>query len=169
MLDDRLVEVLQNGDIRLVRSSWLLNQPVNYHMARRQELEKLSGADSPLISCDDAVQYVRRGDRCVGALTYGWNTLGDPDPTGQRLAVMRKALTEHTHIKAFFWEFASLHQSPRDDAQNKAFKRALGAMGDLYASAMGTVPRSARCWQLRARSRRRRTRSSAPSTTTRRA
>ena len=32
----------------------------------------------------------------------------------------------------------SLFQSPRTNAQDDSFKRSLGAMGDLYASAIGT-------------------------------
>ena len=71
-LDDRLVKVLHAGDIRLVRSAWLLAQPSGYRIARRQDLEALeaSGASpSPLLSPEEAVALVREGNRSAGALT----------------------------------------------------------------------------------------------------
>ena len=40
-LDDRLVAVLEEGDIRLLRVKWLESQPEGYGMQRRQELEAL--------------------------------------------------------------------------------------------------------------------------------
>ena len=45
----------------------------------------------------------------------------------------------HTGLKAVFWDQATLHQPPRSEEQNAAFLRALGAMGDLYASPVGTT------------------------------
>ena len=73
-LDDRLIEVLGNGDIRLVRSEWLLAQPDVFLMVNRQALEEfeLRGVSpSPLLHPDEAAEDVRRGNRSVGALTYG--------------------------------------------------------------------------------------------------
>ena len=40
-LDDRLVAVLEAGDIRLLRVKWVESQPEAYGMQRRQELEAL--------------------------------------------------------------------------------------------------------------------------------
>ena len=118
-LDDRLVGVLERGDIRLVRSSWLLAQPAGYRMQRRQDMEALergrSGA-SPLLSAEEAVDLVRRGDRSAGTLTYGWLTPGNPDPAGARIAVLRRLLEQHPHIEGFFWEYVPsppLPSSPR--------------------------------------------------------
>ena len=73
-LDDRLVRVLEVGDIRLVRAAWLLAQPEGYRIQRRQDLEALeqSGASpSPLISANEAVALIRKGDRSAGILSYG--------------------------------------------------------------------------------------------------
>ena len=78
-LDDRLIEVLGAGDIRLVRSAWLLAQPAGYRIVRRQDLEALERtgvSPSPLLRPDEAVALVREGRRCVGALTYGWCVAG---------------------------------------------------------------------------------------------
>ena len=73
-LDNRLVSVLGVGDICFVRSSWLLAQPDEYRIQRRQDLETLerSGASpSPLLSPKEAVALVRKGNRSAGILSYG--------------------------------------------------------------------------------------------------
>ena len=73
-LDDQLVAALERRDVRLVRPAWLLAQPEGYRMQRRQALEELErggASPSPLLSPDEAVQLIRRGDRSVGALSYG--------------------------------------------------------------------------------------------------
>ena len=58
-LDEKLLSKLAAGDIRLVRSAWLL-QPSVTKMRKRQELETIEeqGAAhdvSPLLSCDEDV------------------------------------------------------------------------------------------------------------------
>ena len=198
-LDDRLIERLEAGDIRLCRVSWLM-QPTVTRIMRRQELEELelSGVNpSPLLRPSEAAALVRRGSRSAGALTYGWLSPGDPDPDGHRLLVLRQTLAERPYIRGLFWEcaarrlarlaaaatppglvtlfswrpaacitpchaplirslpispiahrvttcsFASLFQPPRNGertaAEYTAFKRALGVMADVYASAVGTT------------------------------
>ena len=71
-LDQRLLQRLQCGSIRLVRSAWTLQSKIK-RMPYRQELEELerSGeSPSPLLSPDEAVALVARGDRSAGSLTY---------------------------------------------------------------------------------------------------
>jgi hypothetical protein len=73
-LDDRLVDVLGMGHIRLVRSAWLLAQPEEYRIEKRQELEVLeqSGVSpSPLLTSEEAVVLIQKGDRSAGVLSYG--------------------------------------------------------------------------------------------------
>ena len=72
-LDDTLVDVLLEGDIRLLRAAWLSVRPDSYRIERRQELEarELKG-ESPLLSRKEAADLVRRGGRGAGAFTYGW-------------------------------------------------------------------------------------------------
>ena len=78
-LEEPLLAVLANGDIRLLRSEWLLEQPEGYILPRRQELEELERqGQSPLLSCEEAVALIKRGDRSVGALTYRWLTAKHP-------------------------------------------------------------------------------------------
>jgi hypothetical protein len=142
-LDKIVIRVLLCGAIRLLCVEWLLMQPDNFKMPNRQALEALekSGASpSPLLSREAAASLVRRGDRSIGALTYGWLSPGDPDPAGSRIRVLRRALMRLA-IKALFWDFGSLYQAPRTPEQKDFFEIALkgGAMNQLYASILATT------------------------------
>jgi hypothetical protein len=66
--------------------------------------------------------------------------LGDPDPAGSRMRVLRRALARLA-IEALFWDFGSLYQAPRTAEQSASFKLALngGAMNQLYASILATT------------------------------
>ena len=71
-LDERLIAALRSGDIRLVRASWLLAQPDGFHMPYRQELEALEASGvtpSPLLSPDEAVELIEKGDRSACILS----------------------------------------------------------------------------------------------------
>jgi hypothetical protein len=142
-LDKIVIQVLLCGAIRLLCVEWLLMQPDSFKMPNRQALEALekSGASpSPLLSREAAAALVRRGDRSIGALTYGWLSPGDPDPAGSRILVLRRALIRLA-IKALFWDFGSLYQAPRTPEQKDFFEIALkgGAMNQLYASILATT------------------------------
>ena len=144
--EQRLIKVLLALDIRLLCRVWLLAQPDDYRLPRRQDLEKLQeklerdGATLlPFLSGSDAVVLIRNAAREVGALSYGWLLPTDADPTGERLAILRDALKKQPHLKALFIDQATLYQPPRSSAEDEAFARALEVMGDLYASAVGTT------------------------------
>ena len=73
-----------------------------------------------------------------------WLSPRNPDPTGKRMQILRRALEQRSDIEAFFFDFASLYQHPpgggmRTADQQASFSRAIGVMGDLYASAVGTT------------------------------
>jgi hypothetical protein len=144
-LDKIVIQVLLSGAIRLLCVKWLLMQPANFKMPNRQALEEIerSGASpSPLLSPQEAVALVERGDRSIGTLTYGWLSPGDPDPKGSRFRVLRRALMGMAiRIEALFWDFGSLYQAPRTPEQSASFKLALegGAMNQLYASILATT------------------------------
>ena len=72
-LDNRLVEVLERGDIRLMRGAWLLAQPEDFRISKRQDIEALEmgASPSPLLSPEEAVDLIRGGSRSVGVLSYG--------------------------------------------------------------------------------------------------
>ena len=57
-------------------------------------------------SPDEAIALVRRGTRCVGALSYGWLMGGSADPVGARVALLQETLAELSYIEAIFWECA---------------------------------------------------------------
>ena len=141
-LDDRLIIALEREDIRLLRVEWLLAQPDDFKMRRRQDLENLEPDDrglSPLFAGSESVALIRSGKREVAALSYGWLLPWDPDPTGQRMILLRRVLRERPHIRALFWDQATLYQPPRTVEEDKKFNRALEVMMDLYASAIGTT------------------------------
>ncbi len=144
-LDAILIQVLLQGAIRLLRVEWLMKQLDDFKMPNRQaleELEKSGASPSPLLSGEEAAALVRRGDRSIGALTYGWLMSGDPDPAGSRIRVLRRALMGMViRIEALFWDFGSLYQNPRSPEQEKTFKIALkgGAMNQLYASILAST------------------------------
>ena len=101
-LDDSLVRILRNGDIAFVRVEWLLMQPPTFQMPRRQDLEKLkktNGLPSPLLSVGEAEKLIRSGERAVGVLSYGWLSPGSPDPTGERMKVVRSVRRRHTRTR----------------------------------------------------------------------
>ena len=92
-LDDGLVAVLERGDIRFVRSAWLLLLPPGELIPFRQKLEELElqgVSPSPLLSPAEAVALIRKCKRSVGALTYGWLSPGSaftpPSNSSQILA-----------------------------------------------------------------------------------
>ena len=55
------------------------------------------------------------------------------------MEAVKRALREKAYIEGLFWDFASLFQKPRTDAQDTAFGRSLDVMADVYASAVGTT------------------------------
>ena len=79
---------------------------------------------------------------------------GDPDPTGDRVKLVRAALVELPYIEGFFWEcapsrtllpsfispfglprsFPSLFQKPRTEEQNKRFGNVRGKRNFLVPS-----------------------------------
>ena len=145
-LDKRLKKALRTQDVKLLRSAWLLQQPVGYHLPRRQELEscqrKLEAMGkpcTPFLSVDEAVALIERGVRGIGVLSHCWLSPGDCDPHGARFCTVQRALADLGHIEGLFWDQASLPQPPRTDAETVQFVRAINIMGDLYASAIGTT------------------------------
>ena len=70
-LDDQLVEALKRGDIRLVRAAWLLALPEGEQLVRRQDVKMIEGIE-PLLTPDEAVAAIRKGNRSVGALSHPW-------------------------------------------------------------------------------------------------
>lgn len=144
-IDEALALRLERGDIALLSLRWLLEERPQ-RLARRQDLEKQHHGQAHL-SRRSAAELLRSGRRRVLAVSYGWRTPGNPDPTGEMMQdlifFLDKFVAKH-HISleltdfGVFLDFGSLYQSPRTSPQNEAFRRALKVMASLYASAIGT-------------------------------
>jgi len=143
-LDGQLVAALEAGAIKLLRADYLRDAPIT-QIERRQHLEMLEQtADRAVhifLTPSEAISELRKSARTIGALTYGWQTPGHPDVDGAYLAAVRRFLHSQlgAHVRAVFWDFASLPQKPRSAAEDALFQQALAVMGDVYASAVGTL------------------------------
>ena len=108
-LDLDLIAILERGDIKLIRTESVLEFT---KLPYRQQLEATNpGAFMPPA---EAAALIRSGKREAGTFTYGWRFGGDPDPDGAYLRSVQAALRtpQCAHIKALFWDFASLYQHP---------------------------------------------------------
>ena len=118
-----VVEALGEGRIRLVRSSWLLKQPVTYRMEKRQRLEERErDGESPLLEPHEAVDLVRRADRSVGVVSHGWLSPGD----------VRRRSTSHAACRALMR--AEMHAAPPQNAPHSAPHRPSARTLSLLAS-----------------------------------
>jgi len=134
-----LADALTHRAIRLIDVNWLLARDDAWRMPRRQALEALEDeGETPFVGPDEARTLLQDRSRPIGVLSYGWLTVLNPDPDGSRLTALRTALAKFQRagrpVRALFWDFASLMQAPRSEAQHALFKKALKVMGWLYAS-----------------------------------
>ena len=53
--------------------------------------------------------------------------------------VWLKASGNRPKGSGLFWDWGSLQQKPRSDAETEAFQRGLGVMASLYSSPLGTT------------------------------
>jgi hypothetical protein len=140
-LDKYLLEELREESIALVDADQLRRWDPATPLPRRQQLP--SGM---LLAPAQACEILSSCKREVGVLTYCWKTIPSPDPDGEALRAVQHFLTQDLRgqrIRAVFWDWLSLHQKDergkRARGETLLFQRALNRMGDLYASAMGTV------------------------------
>ena len=142
-LDADVMELLRNGAIKLLSADFLRSTHTMKTLVRRQELEALEAhsRERIFLSSAEAVAALQRRQREVGALTYCWCSAGNPDPAGAYLSALTGFLRSHSgaHIVGIFWDYASLPQAPRTDAEHASFREALQVMADLYASAFSVT------------------------------
>lgn len=70
--DDAMIPAIESGGLRFLSVAWLLQQPPDYRIQRRQDLEALEaqgGGLSPLLRPRESIALIRRCDRSVGVLT----------------------------------------------------------------------------------------------------
>ena len=140
-LDNKLAAALASGAIKLIRADFM-KQSTQPHLLRRQDLETLEYVKqiAVFLKPDEAVALLRSNNRAIAALTYGWVTPDHPDETDEYLAAC--AASKPSARRAYWGLFLglrSLPQRPRSAEEAKGFSVALGCMGDVYASAMGTT------------------------------
>lgn len=141
-MDESVIDALEKGTLRLVSTDFLLGCPDGYKLPRLQELEAQPRA---LLAPQKAADLMRGGERQVLVLSYGWLSMGDPDPQGKRFEAVKEALAwfkANNLLRTgagLFWDFGSLPQKPRTPAEDATFKEGLRVMANLYASAIGTA------------------------------
>ena len=143
-LDVGLETALGSGDIKIVRSDFLLNNDVEACLSRRQDLEAMErdGVARVFLPPSEAVLALQAGNRSIAVLSYCWVSAEHPSAQGVHYltAVRRFLQSAHgTHVVGVFWDYASLPQKPRTEQDQDIFARALAVMGDLYASTLGTT------------------------------
>ena len=140
-----LEPVLASGAVALLDARWIITHAeAGGTLQHRQALPK-----EAFLSLADLVKAT--GDKApfgkytlpVASLSYPWLTKDHPDPRGDNLRRVAKALKVLTcHGKSYesqlgvFWDFGSLHQHPdpangvmRTEEQNALFKQGLGCLG----------------------------------------
>ena len=142
---------LRDGDVKLLRTSWLLEQPDSYVLQRQQDLPP-----EAFVNPMEAVRLLRESR--VAALSYRWLDKDHPDTFGgtsgfhlQRVRrflsapaagrpwcvlvhwLTRGRVCKGRVIEALMWDYASLAQSPRTPELDAAFRRGLGVMNSIYA------------------------------------
>ena len=146
-LERELRARIKDGCILLLNVSWLIKQPSDYILQRRQDLPK-----EALVEPDLALKWL--GEGRVGVLSYRWLKAHHPDPDRWHmnavLGFLRRGFTwadtcslmlnggEASLPRALFWDYASLHQKDKDgnktEEEKEAFKKALDVMTYLYAT-----------------------------------
>ena len=139
-VDWRLIEGLRKGQIRLVSTAWLLQQPDGQAWQRCQDLEALEKSGKrPHLTPDEAAAALQAANRSVAVVSHGWLQPGQPDSQGHRLRAIRKYLQEHPTLIGLFFDYSSLPQHPRTEAETLMFKAGLNVMNYLYGSPLGTT------------------------------
>ena len=130
--------------IRLLSVRWLLAQPTDYVLRRRQELP-----DEAFVEPEEARRLLQSGR--VGALSYRWLTAAHPDPDRFHLSAVLLSLRPDPsrdgcwpwlwlsdgrralRVEALFWDYASLPQAARTAAEQTIFENGLRVMANFYA------------------------------------
>ena len=142
-LDDLIEEALRSSAVKLINADRIRDGTIGTKISRRQDLEACERVQGVQMfeTPEDAIKLLRGNGREIGSLTYGWASPDDPDPTGEYMRAVRRFLLSElgSHVKAIFWDYASLSQRPRWEVEDKLFAMALKVMADMYASVLGTT------------------------------
>ena len=142
-LNERLEDALRSGAIKLIVADRVRDGTIHTKIVRRQDIEARERAEHLALfeTPDDAIALLRGNGREIASLTYGWVSTDDPDPSGEYLRAVCRFLKSElgAHVRAIFWDFASLPQKPRSKSDAKMVATALKVMPDVYASVLGTM------------------------------
>ena len=93
------------GHIKFLRIDWVLNQPEDWVLCRRQDLETLK--PSPFLDTQTALALLADAPRAIASVSYAWAAFGAPDPTGSRLRATKAFLRAHPELElvGLFWDY----------------------------------------------------------------
>lgn len=127
-------DILRCGDIRLVKG--LTMQKRKGAVMRHQDIPL-----SDFVPKKDAASLLSELMGII-VVSYGWLSRDHPDPQGFHLATVQKYLALHLNQKRYagvFWDYCSLPQEPRQEADQVQFRRAIQGINLLYGARMTTV------------------------------
>ena len=146
-----LEPVLASGAVALLDAQWIITHAeAGGVLTHRQALPK-----EAFLSLGDLIEASSNGLPIL-QLSCPWLTKGHPDPNGEnlrRVAKALKALTRQSFVRdgvrlGVFWDYGSLHQHPdpangvvRTEEQNALFKQGLACLGMFYSHNGTTVLR----------------------------
>lgn len=138
--------ILSDGDIGLVRASWLVRTfDTGGRIEKRQSLPPEAFVSLSEIVSAGILEIPLKGGLRIIALSYGWLHPDHPDP--QRAHLERVVHVLRAFIKAdkdcgrsgefgVVWDYMSLYQAPRSAEEEPKFRRALQALNVIYAHPM---------------------------------
>lgn len=138
--EDKTLESLQNGTLRILSAAWLLQMPSDYILQRCQDLP-----DAAFLSPDVAAELYRRPLGLV-VVSYPWLSRQHPDPTGFHLRLFRVYLEKHvsylvtadTQDFGVFWDYATIPQrglnGELSEGERRRQKAGMAAVNKLYGS-----------------------------------
>ncbi len=158
---ESLFSALEDGSVALLKATWIisLHEKTKRPLKRRQDLPAAAffNVDELRRMHGKSKAIVGKGHRFefkpvpIVAVSHFWRTPEHPDPEGETLRMvatqLKSLLTERFSsgstarelgLRDFgvFWDFGSLHQKPREPAEDDAFREALSTMDIWYAHAL---------------------------------
>ena len=147
---EAIFKALEDGSTQLVRGTWVRDAPPGAVLKKRGEMpeEALIGvAELRDIYQKSKGHSLKHRSLPFIALSHYWRTKTHPDPEGETLAQLSKALKRQWHEYqskgvtdvGVFIDWSSLYQEPRSQEQLAIFKTSLGAINLWYAHKLTSV------------------------------
>ena len=71
---------------------------------------------------------------------YGWLSPSNPDPLGERMAVLKRALVQLPHVEGLFWDFASLPQKGLNGEDKTVASNTSAVTCDAFTNSLAVPP-----------------------------